>query len=300
MFGRNSSAQTETVIAPSNRSVVSLEKNMLFYADKRYQVTQSGSVSLSLPMLFDAHQYPAYSSTGIDPNNPYVVLIENIPAQNAQTGAWVGWTTRHYIPTKFKIEVYDTYQGLNQWVTLADVSNYTGGHYIVRIPSAGTTTTKIRYTFYSTNSPQNLLGISELFYLHSEATKAYDALMVQYTADGKVGIGTSSPQAMLAVNGNILANEIKVKTDITVPDYVFEPDYALPSLSDIADYVNKHKHLPEVPSARDIAAEGLDLAEMNLLLLKKVEELTLHLIEKEKRLKGMEERLGIVEGKVDR
>jgi len=97
--------------------------------------------------------------------------------------------------------------------------------------------------------------------------------------NGRIGIGTATPQAKLAVNGNILATEVKVKTDISVPDYVFEPDYELPPLSEIEAFVKEHKHLPEIPSATDIERDGLDLAEMNLQLLKKVEELTLHIIQ---------------------
>ncbi|GAA4778317.1 hypothetical protein GCM10023231_01080 [Olivibacter ginsenosidimutans] len=109
--------------------------------------------------------------------------------------------------------------------------------------------------------------------------------------NGNVGIGTTNPSAKLAVNGNILAKEIKVKTDITVPDYVFEKDYQLPSLTEVEAYVKEHKHLPEIPSAREIGEEGLDVAKMNLLLLKKVEELTLQLIEKSNKLTDMECRL---------
>lgn len=114
---------------------------------------------------------------------------------------------------------------------------------------------------------------------------------------GRVGIGTANPQADLAVEGNILAKQIKVKTDITVPDYVFDPDYNLKSLQEIEEYVKINKHLPEMPSANEIGKKGLDVAEMNLLLLKKIEELTLHLIEKDKTIKEIADRLVKLESK---
>lgn len=272
-------AQTEAIVPPSNRSFSSLEKNALFFADTRWKVTQSGSANLNLPPLFDGQFFPNYTSTGIDPQNPYVVLIEDLPLYQAQEGAWIGLTTRYYKPTKFKIEVFDTFGGYNQWRTIADVSNNSAGHYIARISPGSVSPSKIRYTFYNTDDIQNRLGIAELFYIQPEATKAYDGLMVQYNRDGNVGIGTWSPMAKLAVEGNILAKEIKIKTDINVPDYVFEPDYNLKSLEEIERYVKEHKHLPEIPAAKQIQTEGLNLAEMNLLLLKKVEEMTLQLIQ---------------------
>jgi len=108
---------------------------------------------------------------------------------------------------------------------------------------------------------------------------------------GNVGIGTDNPQAKLSVNGNIYATEIKIKTNIAVPDYVFEPDYKLYSLDYISDYIKTHKHLPEIPSAKEIQKEGLDLAEMNLLLLKKIEEMTLHLIEQQQKIKSLQDQV---------
>jgi hypothetical protein len=75
---------------------------------------------------------------------------------------------------------------------------------------------------------------------------------------------------------------VKVDLNVPAPDYVFEKDYNLLSLSEIEKYINQHKHLPEVPSGKEMEKDGVKLMEMNMLLLKKVEELTLHLIEMKK------------------
>jgi hypothetical protein len=97
--------------------------------------------------------------------------------------------------------------------------------------------------------------------------------------DGNIGIGTTNPDAKLAVKGTIHAEEVKVDLSVPGPDYVFEKDYNLMSLEEIKAYIEKHKHLPEVPSAKEMETNGVNLSEMNMILLKKVEELTLHVIE---------------------
>jgi len=97
---------------------------------------------------------------------------------------------------------------------------------------------------------------------------------------GNVGIGTTSPDAKLAVKGTIHTQEVRVDLNGAVaPDYVFEKDYDLMPLDELKVYLEANKHLPEVPSAKEMDAHGVNLKEMNLLLLKKVEELTLYLIE---------------------
>jgi hypothetical protein len=101
-------------------------------------------------------------------------------------------------------------------------------------------------------------------------------------ADGNVGIGTANPDAKLTVNGNIHAKEVKVDLSVPGPDYVFEETYKLRSLTEIENYIKENKHLPEVPSAKEMEQNGVNISEMNMLLLKKVEELTLHLIELKK------------------
>jgi hypothetical protein len=99
---------------------------------------------------------------------------------------------------------------------------------------------------------------------------------------GYVGIGTTVPDQKLTINGTIHSREVKVDLNVPGPDYVFEPDYQLIELSKLKAYLDKNRHLPEIPSADQMAKDGLNLGEMNTKLLKKVEELTLYLIEKDK------------------
>lgn len=107
--------------------------------------------------------------------------------------------------------------------------------------------------------------------------------------NGEVGIGTTEPDAMLAVKGLIHSREVKVDLlGACAPDYVFEKDYPLSPLSEVEKYVQENKHLPEVPSAADMETNGIKLMEMNLLLLKKVEELTLYVIEQQKQIQELQ------------
>lgn len=108
---------------------------------------------------------------------------------------------------------------------------------------------------------------------------------------GNVGIGTSKPDARLTVKGTIHTQEVKVDLSVLGPDYVFETSYKLPSLEELNDYIKLNKHLPEVPSACAMEENGVKLGEMNMLLLKKVEELTLYNIQQNERIKIFEERL---------
>ncbi len=96
---------------------------------------------------------------------------------------------------------------------------------------------------------------------------------------GKIGVGTTSPDEKLTVKGKIHAEEIRVDLSVPGPDYVFESTYALPSIDDVKSYIKANKHLPEIPSAKEMETNGVQVGEMNLLLLKKIEELTLYVID---------------------
>jgi len=109
-----------------------------------------------------------------------------------------------------------------------------------------------------------------------------------YFNGGYVGIGTTNPDHKLTVKGTIHAEEVLVDLNVPGPDYVFEEDYSLQDLSSLEEYLKANKHLPEVPSASEMKEEGIKVGEMEMLLLKKVEELTLHIIKLEKRIKELE------------
>jgi len=106
---------------------------------------------------------------------------------------------------------------------------------------------------------------------------------------GNVGIGTSNTFGYtLAVNGNIGCKEVKVEVSNDWPDYVFAPEYDLKSLAELDSYVKEYQRLPEMPSAEQVAKEGVELSKMNVLLLKKIEELTLYIIQQNARIEALE------------
>lgn len=120
-------------------------------------------------------------------------------------------------------------------------------------------------------------------------------------ANGNVGIGTSTPTNKLSVNGTIMAREVIVTLD-GWPDYVFDRGYVLMPLNQIERYVQEYGHLPDVPSARQVQEGGVPVGKMQSVLLRKVEELTLHLVEMQKennelrrRIERMETRPALTE-----
>ncbi|WP_394773470.1 hypothetical protein [Flavobacterium sp.] len=125
---------------------------------------------------------------------------------------------------------------------------------------------------------------------HNSQLNAWSDLIIQ-AEGGNVGIGTTNPDSKLTIAGNIHAREVKVTLNagVIVPDYVFANDYKLKSLQEVEEYIKQNSHLPEIPSAKEIEKNGLMLAEMNLNLLKKIEELTLHAIEQQKNITELTE-----------
>lgn len=109
--------------------------------------------------------------------------------------------------------------------------------------------------------------------------------------DGNVGIGTLTPQSKLAVNGTVCATKVRVSPTGCWADYVFDKGYKLRSLAEVEQYINQHHHLPEVPAAAEVEKNGLDVGDNQATLLKKIEELTLYVIEQNKKLESQQQQI---------
>ncbi|MBW1296612.1 tail fiber protein [Aquimarina litoralis] len=126
---------------------------------------------------------------------------------------------------------------------------------------------------------------------------AYGSLGIHQ--NGNVGIGTTNPDAKLTVKGDIHTQEVKVDLNGAVaPDYVFLEDYDLKSIEDVEAYINDQGHLPNIPSAAEMEKNGIELKQMNLQLLEKIEELTLYTIAQEKELKEAKNKLHAADSKL--
>ncbi|WP_051662758.1 hypothetical protein [Flavobacterium sp. KJJ] len=118
------------------------------------------------------------------------------------------------------------------------------------------------------------------------------ALTIGITGD--VGVGTTTPDAKLAVNGTIHSKEVKV--DLTGwSDYVFKKLYTLPTLEEVEKHIAEKGHLENIPSEEEVLKNGINLGEMNAKLLQKIEELTLYVVEQNKKIIDLESRLKKVE-----
>jgi hypothetical protein len=118
----------------------------------------------------------------------------------------------------------------------------------------------------------------------STSSKALNIISGNTSYFNKIGIGIRNlGNEKFSVNGTIRAKEIKVEA-INWPDYVFEEGYQPASLEETEVFIKANKHLPGIPSAAEVAKEGISLGEMNVLMMKKIEELTLHVIALKKQL----------------
>ena len=154
--------------------------------------------------------------------------------------------------------------------------------------STGESLKCVNYVINGQPVNQNLLSNIEDFNANMTETRSVGSMNVL----GNLNIGTenTNPDYLFQVKGKIRAQEIKVEA-VNWADYVFNSDYLLMPLKEVQAFIQKNHHLPEVPSEQEVTKEGVNLGEMNKILVKKVEELTLYLIEKDAQVQNLYTRL---------
>jgi hypothetical protein len=119
------------------------------------------------------------------------------------------------------------------------------------------------------------------------------------TINGKLGIGTSDfDNAQLVVDGKIRATKISITTD-DFPDYVFDKGYKLMPIDELEAFVINNNHLPEMKPGAEVIKDGLELGEMNMKLLEKIEELTLHIIKLDKKREELKRKNAELQKNID-
>ncbi|MCR9171560.1 MAG: hypothetical protein NXI10_03645 [bacterium] len=149
---------------------------------------------------------------------------------------------------------------------------------------------------YAPQDATNLINVSntssDLFQLSNQGLLNLNGRIVINSNDQEPLVISNSTEKILQLNddGTLRTRAIKVNV-FQWPDYVFEPSYNLADLQQVEEYIQENGHLPNVPSAEQLSEEGLDLYEMNKILMEKVEELTLYIIEQNKKIEKLEEKL---------
>ena len=201
------------------------------------------------------------------------------------------------------IKMWDNYQngGPTEYGTVMEFYGL-GAHQTGQFYFAGWDNSKIRYreAFYAQNTWSDWMTLLD----SKNNLESTGRLMItgqgnHYINGGNVGIGTTNPGDMLTVAGKIGAREIKVSTSAGA-DFVFEPGYEIPDLKTLGKFVKAHKHLPEIQTAKEMVENGINLGELNIKLLQKVEELTLHLIEKDKQIDNQNTKVNDLESRLAR
>lgn len=198
---------------------------------------------------------------------------------------------------------------LNTWqhITLVKSGNstklYVDGSYI-ETKTSNTTQLKLR-RIGNSNDYRNLKGTLDEVRIYNRPLSSEEIRILYnrssfpespwteysgttFKTEGNVGIGTSTTGShKLAVEGSIGAREVIIESD-TWSDFVFDNGYSLRNLEDIEAFIKKNHHLPEIPSEAEVLENGINVGMMDVKLLQKIEELTLYLIEQNKRIKALE------------
>lgn len=135
---------------------------------------------------------------------------------------------------------------------------------------------------------ENNAGYFKIFHADPQSTSAITNLKALFYID---------PLGNTEINGKLKTKQVTV-TASGWADYVFSKDYKLKSLPEVETYINQNRHLPNIPSSENLQKSGVDLGELTKLQMEKIEELTLHLIQKDKEVKSLQSEIAQIKAKI--
>jgi hypothetical protein len=166
-----------------------------------------------------------------------------------------------------------SYPGLNDYSRFLFANSGTSRYWGIAGKSSNVATSIDRLSFYTSTGVEPMVMTGDGY----------------VTVPGKMGIGTVNSLYKFSVNGTIRSTEVIVENGWA--DYVFDKKYKLKSLEDVEKFIEQNKHLPGIPSATEIQTNGLKLGEVQSKMMQKIEELTLYIIEQNKRIELLEKKL---------
>ncbi|MEX0314457.1 MAG: hypothetical protein AB3N18_09795 [Allomuricauda sp.] len=174
-----------------------------------------------------------------------------------------------------------TLNNFNTYQVTGLTANTTYGFTITALDAAGNESAQSTAVSVTTDSGSGGGGSGSSVWSESNSVASYN---------GDVAIGTTTVPAdyKMAIDGKLITEEVKVQLSGNWPDYVFKDGYDLPTLEEIQKHIQEKGHLPNIPSAMEVGSNGFELGEMDRLLLEKIEELTLYIIQLERRINGLE------------
>ena len=221
--------------------------------------------SLCLRVNAQSNTFPATGNVGIGTNSPQTLLNVDVGAggTNGIAGIRIGGTNNY---SSLELGIDGDYDGMIR--SYGNNLNYYAGHW------------KVIGNTASENHSHN-------WFTSKAGSSDWSIAKMVLNQDGNLGIGTTNPTYKLDVIGTIRSREVKV--DLNGADFVFEKDYRLMPLSELEKYIQIEKHLPEIATAKEMGANGVELGNLNSKLLQKVEELTLYIIDQKKSMDDLKE-----------
>ena len=250
----------------------------------------------------------AFSNDGLtlrgwSTNNPYIEWVND----NGTRQGYMGWRTDRLslkLENGFNFAIEGGKVGIGTTTPLTTLQ-VDGAIY------SNATRTDETYSGESGDENANFIGTGGYWALRTGGDNSYNLdvfnsgggdpkTAMRVAQNGNVGIGTTANtnSFKLAVEGKIGAREVNVTVANPWPDYVFSTNYQLRTIDELESFIVKNNHLPEVPTAADVAANGVDIGAMNAILLKKIEELSLYVIDLKKENDKLKVEVGRIGEKV--